>query len=427
MRIPELDLELEVFQMPGAVAERLAGLRAGEGQLVTAFPVAPGRRADVRIEPVEIFGPSTRFVVVDHGVERLLPRPSTRHFAAVSLDREDRLALHLGPDGRLRGTSLTAAGWYELRPADGGRTVIERLPELGLRFDCSTPDPVASLGGPRHAGAPVVGALPAAANTATYGGILAVDTDTEVMDQRFSNSTSEAADWIAEMMALTNVIYERDLDLHFFLGQVILRIGSDPYTLTGSPVTSAQLSELASHWDATYDDVERTFALLLSGKSSNDLSASGRAYSNGASAYCSTSIGYSVNQIFKHPLVPLASSVFIIAHEVGHNLGSPHTHCYTPAIDHCFSGEGAGCYAGATSCPGGVGNPGTLMSYCHLLDNDVNLIADCGSNLLELHPTVASTMDGYAATAAGASCLSDPIFWDDLETGDLTAWSTSVP
>ena len=69
-----------------------------------------------------------------------------------------------------------------------------------------------------------------------------------------------------------------------------------------------------------------------------------------------------------------------MAHELGHNFGSRHTHCYptaTTPIDTCYSAE-SGCYSGPTSCPapftitpingGPVANVrGTVMSYCHLL------------------------------------------------------------
>ena len=63
----------------------------------------------------------------------------------------------------------------------------------------------------------------------------------------------------------------------------------------------------------------------------------------------------------------------VVAHEIGHNFGSPHTHCYgnipdagLPPVDVCFSQNASGCNTGPVSLPGPQGaGSGTLMSYCH--------------------------------------------------------------
>ncbi|MBK9929116.1 MAG: fibronectin type III domain-containing protein [Saprospiraceae bacterium] len=59
----------------------------------------------------------------------------------------------------------------------------------------------------------------------------------------------------------------------------------------------------------------------------------------------------------------------VITHEIGHNLGSPHTHsCNWPGgpIDNCHAPEGT-CSAGPTPI-----NGGTIMSYCHLTSIGIN-------------------------------------------------------
>ncbi|MCC6725994.1 MAG: T9SS type A sorting domain-containing protein [Saprospiraceae bacterium] len=69
-------------------------------------------------------------------------------------------------------------------------------------------------------------------------------------------------------------------------------------------------------------------------------------------------------------------SVNVITHEMGHNLGSPHTHACAwngnnTAIDGC--GPAAGANEG---CNGPIPTAGTMMSYCHLLNGvgiDFNL------------------------------------------------------
>ncbi len=69
--------------------------------------------------------------------------------------------------------------------------------------------------------------------------------------------------------------------------------------------------------------------------------------------------------------VPVYSwNVMVVAHELGHNFGSRHTHsCTWPggAIDNCSDTEG--------NCPRGPApvNGGTIMSYCHLVAAGINL------------------------------------------------------
>jgi hypothetical protein len=62
-------------------------------------------------------------------------------------------------------------------------------------------------------------------------------------------------------------------------------------------------------------------------------------------------------------------TINVVAHELGHNLGSPHTHSCTWSggpIDNCAAPEG-------TCSPGPAPvNGGTIMSYCHATSAGIN-------------------------------------------------------
>ena len=238
---------------------------------------------------------------------------------------------------------------------------------------------------------------------------LAVDTDNEFMGQKFSNNTTNAANYLASLFALISVIYERDLQLRILQGTTILRVSSfaDPYLQSGTGnADSAKLSEFRSYWNSHYAGVSRAAAMLLSGKQASPNSSSGIGYVN---TLCSSS-GYTFTQIFKYSGSTASSDVLVVAHEVGHNVGSLHTHCYlTPTpIDMCYSGE-SGCYSGATSCPApqtinGVPNVrGTLMSYCHLLSGCSSSSVFHSRTVAILDPIVSSKVGVCVSNVAGAN------------------------
>jgi hypothetical protein len=300
---------------------------------------------------------------------------------------------------------------------------------------------------------------PAATTAAlvTHTARVAIETDYEFYQRLGSNATA-ATNYIGNLIGYASTIYEREISTSLVVQSVSLWSNSaDPW---GQTTTTCGLMEFGRYWNRNRTAVSRTIAHFLSGKSLGG----GVAWIGvlcrggfGTSASCpgiptdapwgggygftaSISGGFDIN----NPQVMW--DIMAVAHEIGHNFNSPHTHCYngiggsSSPVDQCRTGEG-GCYSGAQSLPGPAGSgSGTIMSYCHLLGGGYsNLSLSFGTG----HPygvqpgRVPSRMSAHvAAVAAGnPTCLapsgpSGSIFSDGFEGGNHTlpgVWGDAAP
>ena len=78
----------------------------------------------------------------------------------------------------------------------------------------------------------------------------------------------------------------------------------------------------------------------------------------------------------------------VVAHELGHNFGSPHTHDYCPPLDECAPSGYFGQCQSSQVCT----SQGTIMSYCHLCSGGTANITTY------FHPTAAAVMLNRAQT-----------------------------
>jgi hypothetical protein len=381
----------------------LASLASEETVQVRDWPVAPGVSRTLRFQREEIYSPDAEIIVIDNQGEHALPRPKLFALRGVAIDgSDDVVALVVDPEsGVIHGVSTLGGERFEwLAPTPEGvmgslivpsESVRLTLPEVP-RWTCSQEElPV--LGVEREPG---VGSVRAMSLSSRGYMIVAVDTDVELMQQKFnysanpSGAISAAVSYFADVFTRMNVFYERDLNLHLAQGTTFLRVAEpDPYSAlpSGGSATSAQLNELGSYWTANYVSVDRGVVAMFSGKSPQSNSASGIGW---VGALCSTTYGYSFSNVFK--INYNAGDASIVGHEIGHNAGAVHTHCPAigqPVVDHCYSGE-SGCYTGATECPTPTtinGQPnvrGTLMSYCNQLGCSSDIFHDRSE--LEIDP-----------------------------------------
>ena len=432
--------EAELVELAAAVVPSLMKLRSGSSLAVADWPVAPGGRQEIELTRFEVYAPDARIVKIEGREAVELPRSRRAFFHGRSVDDpETRLMVMVDPDtGRLEAVVYGREGTRELKPAEGGDYLVAAAEAFQTQaqqpaWSCGQElDPLAQGGAFLFNAAPKTGfktgsnaGFDAAAAVSLRTASIAVDTDNELMQLKFGNNVTAATNYIASLFALMNVMYERDVQVRLLQGFTILRPSTtlDPYVQSSPTAANGNsLNEFTSYWSAgcggACSGVSRALAMMLSGKQSSDFSASGIAWLD---SLCSGSHGYSFSQVFKFAQDTAANDAPLVGHELGHNFGSPHTHCYTPPIDTCYNGEA--CYTGSRSCPApatinGVTNvTGTVMSYCHL--------TGCGSTAV-FHPRTVDLIAPKIQARVG-QCIFQlgpvtGVFNDDFETGTTASW-----
>jgi hypothetical protein len=392
----------------------LAAFRAaGGGRL--EMPQADGTSLELELEPYALLGEGARPSITDDAGRRAFDPD-------VSLFR-GRVA---GEDGSWAVVAMSGAGVFGAVERGGRRwtlTPAERptagaagpaahafAPEEALeggasRFECGidgTNELEYGLRLDLNDALDRRGAEPNAVqlNGARFVLRLAVDCDYELTGVKFGGNVTAATAYVLTVLGTVNLVYERDLEATLDLVYLNLwTTSADPYT-QGS--TSPQLSEFKSYWLANNGGISSHAQHLISGRPLGggiaflDAICSGNAY--GVSA---------IDGVYTYPTTTTTWDVNVIAHELGHNFGSPHTHSCTwaaegrvPAgstIDSCETAEGS-CATYTNHLPP---DKGTIMSYCHLIGGVANGVRN------EFHPVCVSRMRSILSSC-GAFAVPTP-------------------
>jgi hypothetical protein len=429
--VDRADLERLAAIAPAPLAVRLGGV----------LDAAGGRPLELDLDEFRVALPDARLVVHGAGgrvTEQALPavrylrgpvvgEPGARAVVAVGGGVAPR-GLVFRPDGVARLVRDGTRGFLLSAPVRNG--------PAAQGFRCETAD-----GPPAAAPEELVAARKPerpAGEGSTYAARVALETDHEYF--LLFGDAAVAATYALDLIGYLSTIYAAETDTDLLVPYLSLwTTPDDPWVATGS---SQALQEFRSYWIANRTGVSRTIAHQLSGRDSGG----GIAY---VGALCSSSSGYgytgSLGGSFDPQNPQTVWDSMAVAHEIGHNFNSPHTHCYNglggeaDPIDGCYNTSG-GCYAGTLGLPG-VGtviggstddHPATIMSYCHLRPgNYANVTLTFG--LDHVYGVAASRaperMAAHVVSRATANpaCLAQPatdlIFADGVESGGPWRWS----
>ncbi|HEX2834608.1 MAG TPA: M12 family metallo-peptidase [Thermoanaerobaculia bacterium] len=377
------------------------------------------------LERFEVWAPNAELVLDrGDGTTEKLERPAVNYYrGTVDGDPDSMVFLAVGADGTAQGLVVADEVRYRMRTNDKREVTIDESDPLDDfpidgSFSCGVDG--LTMGGKKGVPSVKADALGGVAAegtlsaTATYTLNLAIETDYELYQDMGSNPATVTT-FIGNVIGAVSTIYSRDLRTNVVIAfSRVQSSASDPFTInpgssglwngsTQTYSTSHALAELGDLWHNSGTrpfNGPRSSVVLMSGKSQTagvawigtscggDFSCSsgncGSAVFDGhwAGGYAYIGLGNPSTTIpnpdatvggIQYGLSANYWPVLGVAHELGHNIDGPHTHCFslTPAqktqysvtrdyIDICVTG----CYSGATSVPP---EKGTVMSYCHLL------------------------------------------------------------
>jgi hypothetical protein len=386
------------------------------------IPLADGELAKIELARFDILAPEAQVVVHDgDGKGRKVKPVPMKHFrGSIAGDKNSLVYLSTREDN-IEGFVFTSDRKFMLasrKPTRGaeGRALerdvlVDEVPPqfeyaTGEGYKCDFED---ELVVPSRAMVPqslsfeprVEAALTGTQQTVLN---LAISSDSALY-MNFGQNATTVETYLRNLLAATATIYKRDLDTDLRITYLGVHTTSDPWTVNPGGVgnwdggqvqfsTLHALLEFGDYWHNTPPAAlnTRSAAMLISGQSQS----AGIAWTDNV---CSTEFyasSYSPNQAYPHyggpyaycggigtnPTVPDPDALpnygvpgsnywplLQTAHELGHTVRAPHTHCITvdpnvygrSYVDHCVNASG--CYGGSTSVPA---EKGTIMSYCHL-------------------------------------------------------------
>ncbi len=376
----------------------LAELRTRTMATVPSFPLGGDATVELELRRFEPFAPGARVEAVDGGGVREVKLPDHVYFTGTVRGEPDSRVLLVAARDHVRGFVAAHGTVYPFGPDRRGRHRSYALRDVD---PSAYPPPGAFCANDLHRdqvgsllvnrSARVAAGLEPPPIVYTSSGLVqadaAIETDHELW-ARFG-SDAQTLDYLASLAAATSAIDERDVSVRLRFSYIRLwPTASDPWSATA---TDQQLDEVRNYWTNPANNMD-----AIAGPHALVHFISGKAVQGGIAyigSVCDPRYFFGVSQVYGHFDLSDPTQIWdvlVVTHEIGHNLGTPHTHCYSPPVDECYDQE-ANCYAGPVVC-----SRGSIMSYCHL---------NCGG-LPDIDLVFGAVVSAeIRSTLATASCL----------------------
>ncbi|TXH77989.1 MAG: hypothetical protein E6Q85_02435 [Thiothrix sp.] len=368
--------------------------QAEQAQLL-ASPLDPSKTANLQLTRFQVFTADAKITVKSKTATQSLALPQTHYFHGAITDQANSSAfMAVDADGKTRSIVQLDGQIYVGEHAKAQAEDFKAralVPEQDFKqkdFSCG-------VGGTNKFKPPLPAGIKAklssphraeVGNGLSYTAELIIETDYEFYS--LFNNTTAAAQYITDLMAYVSSIYEAEIQTNLRLKEIILY--TDPEDPWDASSTSGALYELQAYYLTKRASLARTAVHFLSGKESMNGGIAFIASICTAPSYAGSSRGsydFGVSGGISGGFTPnnptIVWDAYVVAHELGHNFGSAHTHDYDVdhgynlPIDCCYATTGGVCqnYQPAMHLPG-LGSltggttatrPGTIMSYCHLV------------------------------------------------------------
>jgi hypothetical protein len=355
---------------------------------LTDFPVGIGTDGAIELKrSLPIVDGQTTFTV--NGTEPYTP-PSIQTFRGkVQGDEKSKVVLTI-IDGNITGIVQRGDGnRYILSPSTNSKkesrehllfneTAVQLLPSE-REFHCLTSDDLVEEHGVHPTSKSV------SRDRTLSNDLLVVDvfieTDIKLYNKLNPNpetaSIENVINYAVPLLAMVSSIYEEEINVTFHIVDFNVWDVEDPYQAGGD--IKKMLDKFAEYWSRNNGGVRRTIAHLMTGPGSTQVG--GIAYRD---ALCNRGRygAYSVSGLkatYTYPTLNYTWDVNVIAHEIGHNFASPHTHVCgfwgSAPLDSCVTTTKGPYYAEDACEKSGPAKPalGSIMSYCHLINDTVPL------------------------------------------------------